>query len=425
MISHKTLHHCILVLATTFGVASGSSADVYDRVTVRGAELIPEEDIRKTCGELQGIYIDEAEMRAVEECLMSTAVFERVSISGEGKELVIDVTEIEQRPGRIDAGISWVNDRSLTGTLSYEQFNLIPDSFTAIHGDFSRDVESFDMNFYRPEAFGPKLHFGIDLTGENADYRDLSFSVRNRQAEAYLAWTPRQHLRIEYGLGYRDHRLYDVNASASRLLLRDRGQQDAPFLRFGLTYRDAEADRQGWFVRVEQFLWNISTASPVSESRVELGSTLKASGQTDLMLRLGAGLVAGLSGNDTTALDRLFPGGDSFRGFAPRGIGPADQGDMLGGNRYLIASAELQRDLGKIAGQHLRGGAFIDIGSVWDLDDDLDGRIDDSSHIRSSIGLTLSMTIGETPVSVYAATPLSRQPQDKRQNFGLMVSANF
>ncbi|MFN8681478.1 BamA/TamA family outer membrane protein [Paracoccus sp. P2] len=417
----KTLVNAALLLGA---LALPAAARIYERVEVRGAAFIPPDDIRRTCGALEEIPLEAAELAEVERCLMSTGVFERVSVTGQGDALVIDVTEVEQRPGRIEAAIAWVNDRSLTGTLSYEQYNLLPDTFSAVHGDFSRDAKSFDIGLYRPDAFGPGLHFGIDILGQRSNFSDLAFSVRSHQAEFYLAATPTEATRIEYGIGWRDHRLFGLDADASPLLYQEQGQIEAPFLRLGFSHGD-KGKAGGLFLRFEQFLWNLGTSRPTSETRLELASRHVLGRGTLLMLGLDGGMVAGLSGNDTTALDRVFPGGDSFRGFAPRGIGPADGDDFLGGNRHLVVSAEVQRDLGKAMGVAFRGGIFADIGSVWGLDDTLGGRIDDDAHIRSSIGLSLTFDIAQTPVSLYAAVPVRHQPQDERQVFGLSVNARF
>lgn len=421
-LSRTSLAATLLLGALTLPAA----ARVYDRVEVRGAEFVPQDDIRRACGALDGIALEAADLAGVERCLMSTGVFERVSVSGQGDALVIDVTEVEQRPGRIEAAISWVNDRSLTGSLSYEQYNLLPDTFAAVHGDFSRDAKSFDISLYRADAFRPGLHFGIDILGQRSNFSDLAFSMRSHQAEFYLAATPDEATRIEYGIGWRDHRLFGLDADASPLLQREQGQLDAPFLRLGFSHGDRAGGKTGGlFVQFEQFLWNLGTSSPISETRLELDARHVLAGGTVLMLGLDGGIVAGLSGNDTTALDRVFPGGDSFRGFAPRGIGPADGDDFLGGNRHLILSAEVQHELGKVMGTALRGGIFADLGSVWGLDDTLGGRIDDKAHIRSSIGLSLTFDVASTPVSLYAAVPVRHQPQDERQVFGLSVNARF
>ena len=399
---------------------------VYDRVEVRGAEFIPEEDIRLTCGELEGIELDALQLRSVEDCLMMTGVFQEVRVSGRGDVLVIDVTEVESRPGRIDAGIAWVNDYGLAGTLTYEQFNLIPDTYLGISSSYARDHRSYALDLYRKEAFGPRLHFGLDIEGERTRHDDRSFATRRDQAELYLGWTPLDDTRLEFGLGYRSHRMFDLDAAASPLLQAERGEVSAPFLHVALVWgRGAEQDPSSHSLRLDQYFWNLGSASRVAETRLEAKSRFALGDKTALMLGLQAGIVEGLNGYQPTVLDRAFLGGETFRGFAPRGLGPADGGDFLGGNRYVVGSVEVQRVLGTVSETPIRGGIFMDVGSLWSLDNTLGGVIDDKARLRSSIGLSMTFGVGQIPVSLYLATPLKHEAGDKRQVFGLTAAARF
>ena len=50
-------------VATALPVA----AQVYDKVEVRGALTIPADDIRRTCGQLEGVYLDDIELDIIED----------------------------------------------------------------------------------------------------------------------------------------------------------------------------------------------------------------------------------------------------------------------------------------------------------------------------------------------------------------------
>lgn len=423
----RTCSLCLsLLLPSALPGLAQTPPQTFRNVEVRGAELVPKDDIRLTCGDLAGIALDEAQLRSVEDCLMSTGVFESVVVAGRGEALVIEVVELESRPGRVDAGIAWVNDHGLTGTLAYEQINLIPGAYTSVRFGYAEEYRSYAANLYRRESFGPALHLGLDIAGERTGFDDRSFSTRSDQVEAYLAWTPREGLRAELGLGYRDHALFAVEPGASALLIRESGQATGPFLHAVLAYRSRGAEGAGDLtLRLDQYLWNLGTGQGVAETRLEAGLRQPLGARTDLVLGLRGGIVAGQGGHYTTALDRSFLGGETFRGFAPRGLGPSDAGDRLGGNRSLIGSVELQRDLGAVRDQALRGGVFVDLGSVWSLDDTLGGAIGDAAHLRSSIGLSLTFDLAEVPVALYLATPLGHEPGDRRQVFGLSATARF
>lgn len=159
-----------------------AQARIYDVVSVRGADLIPEDDIRQTCAVEPGAYIDDIELRAIEDCLMSTAVFESVTVAPEGDALVITVTEIEQQPGRIEGAVSHVSDSGLTASLTYEQYNLVPDTFTATHLDISRDDRRFSASLYRPDQWGEALDLGVDMQAMRTKYSDLTFRTNVRRS---------------------------------------------------------------------------------------------------------------------------------------------------------------------------------------------------------------------------------------------------
>ena len=360
---------------------------------------------------------------------MSTGVFQQVTVQGADNTLIIEVTEVEQHPGRLDFGLSWISDRGLTGTLGYGQFNLIPNTFTAAQFDISRDAKSYDLSAFRPDTFGKDWDFGIQIMGERTAFEDLDFSVRSLRVETSLSWTPEGPIESEVAAGYRNHRMFDVNALSSGLLFgeanSDAGHVSAPYLRLGASYRTAEAEETGTVVNLQQVLWNLGTDQRISETRVGMAARVNIGKQNAILLGVNGGRVQGLSGSNPTALDRFFLGGDSFRGFAPRGLGPAEGSSRVGANRYLVASVELQRELGNFLDRDFQGGVFFQAGSAWGLDDTLGGRIDDSRILRTSVGLTVSFNISETPVSLYLAAPLKYEETDKRQIIGLNINTTF
>ncbi|WP_251374217.1 BamA/TamA family outer membrane protein [Ponticoccus alexandrii] len=405
------------------------SARVFETVEVRGAEFIPEEDIRMTCSAMPGVDYADYELGAIEDCLMSTGVFEAVSLYPEGGALVIDVAEIDNRPGRIEAAVSYVSDAGVVGELSFEQYNLFPGTYGALNLSFNSEVKALEAHLYRADAFSETLDFGIDLVAREAHLDDTNYSERGVRAEPYLAWTPDEHARLELGLGWRSYRMYDVDSAASALLLREEtGEISAPYLRMSAVYSGGGEEAAGaleYGLRLDHYLWNIGTGEALSDSRLEASMTQPFGGSYRLLGTVRAGSVTGLNGNDTRAVDRFFPGADTFRGFAPRGIGPLDGDDRLGGNSYLVASVEVQRDIGKLLSLPMQAGLFVEAGSAWGLDDTLNGAIDDDWHTRASAGLSLSFEVANTPVSLYVATPLREKSGDKTQAIGLSFTTRF
>ncbi len=80
---------------------------------------------------------------------------------------------------------------------------------------------------------------------------------------------------------------------------------------------------------------------------------------------------------------------------APNGYGPRDLGagnqDALGGNFYAVAHLETDFPLGLPEEYGITGGAFVDVGSVWGLDNTAGtaGTVDDRMNLRSIVGFTV------------------------------------
>jgi outer membrane protein insertion porin family len=127
--------------------------------------------------------------------------------------------------------------------------------------------------------------------------------------------------------------------------------------------------------------------------------------------------------------DRFF--GSEMRGFEPRGIGPRDLGtaeeDPLGGNFYAVAKLEAEFPLGLPEEYGITGGVFLDVGTVWGLDDTAGagGPVDDSLHWRAAAGFSVFWTTPLGPLRFNFSTPIEKLPYDKEQNFDLTVSTRF
>ena len=73
----------------------------------------------------------------------------------------------------------------------------------------------------------------------------------------------------------------------------------------------------------------------------------------------------------------------------------------------------------------INGGLFADVGSVWNLDDNAGGAVDDSFHIRSSVGLSVFWTTPIGPLRFNFARAIDKQSYDKEQFFDLTISTKF
>ena len=73
------------------------------------------------------------------------------------------------------------------------------------------------------------------------------------------------------------------------------------------------------------------------------------------------------------------------------------------------------------------GGAFIDVGSVWGLDDTAGttGPVDDSMKLRSAAGVSLLWDTALGPLRFNFSKALRKESYDKEQSFDLTISTKF
>lgn len=404
---------------------------VFEKIEVRGAEFIPEDDIQMTCGAVEGVPYLAIELRAIEDCLMSTGVFETVTLIPVDDVLVISVQEIDTSPGRFEASLSYDSQDGVVGGVFYEQYNLFPDTYGSVQLSYNSDVQRATARLFKVDAIGEGIALGVNVGWEERYFSDRSYASDIQQIETYLAWTMGQGTDLKMGLGYRNYSLFDVADTAGELVKTEETTGiSGPFLHFGLAKTSLSETQTGWGdwaygFGMEQYFWNLGSGETLSDFRFESQSYVPLSSTWRVLISLDAGAISGLDGNPTRVLDRTALGANRFRGFAPRGVGPQENGTALGGNKFAVSSIELQHNFENTIEAPLTGGLFFESGAAWGLDETLGDTIDDGFYRRSTVGLSLSFDVGTSPVSLYLATPLSKQNGDEEQVFGINFSSSF
>jgi outer membrane protein insertion porin family len=115
-------------------------------------------------------------------------------------------------------------------------------------------------------------------------------------------------------------------------------------------------------------------------------------------------------------------------------MGPRDLNveneDFLGGNYYSVLSFEAGFPLGLPDEYGITGGAFLDFGSVWGLND-VDGGprgndpVDDDFHLRSTAGLSIFWTTPFGPLRFNFSAPLIMEDYDEPQYFSFAFQTQF
>ncbi len=279
--------------------------------------------------------------------------------------------------------------------------------------------------------FGGNSFFAVTLGGEKSDLESQQFALEQISLDLTFGADLSPSAGYSVSLFHLDDDLEASGTDVSPLIIAETGKTTATGLAFDLGYSTFDRDR----LPRSGFRVGGNVAATFAGDRDWVSGAVDAGwaqpiGVATLALRAEAGVIDGRGGQPVSILDRAYLGGDMPRGFAFAGIGPRDVSDdgvdsALGGNRYATASIEVRAPL-KL--ENVTLGAFVDAGSVWDLDvteGGASGVIDDSYRLRSAAGLSLYWETGVGVLQMNIATPLQSESYDKEEVFSVGLNASF
>ena len=140
------------------------------------------------------------------------------------------------------------------------------------------------------------------------------------------------------------------------------------------------------------------------------------------------GAIEGYSNEDVAINERYYLGGTTMRGFEQAGLGPRDisTNDSLGGNRFYRGSMEFSFPVGLPEELGIKGHAFSDVGSVFEVDGvDNDPNAVDEHALRASVGLGISWRSPFGPIRIDYSEPVSQESYDEEENFQFNFGTRF
>jgi len=127
--------------------------------------------------------------------------------------------------------------------------------------------------------------------------------------------------------------------------------------------------------------------------------------------------------DDVRLSKRLHIPSRRLRGFESHKVGPKDGADYVGGN-YATAlnfEAALPNLLPESTQTDI--AVFMDMGNLWSVD--YDSGINDSSGIRSSVGVSSNVYTPIGPLSFVFALPMTKVSTDTTQTFKFQIGTSF
>ncbi|MEI4470285.1 outer membrane protein assembly factor BamA [Frigidibacter sp. MR17.24] len=430
-------------LDVTFKVTRGPRIFV-ERIDIEGNATTLDRVIRRQFRTVEGDPFNPTEIRQAAERIRALGFFSSSSVDtrqgSAADQVLVDVNVTEQPTGSLSFGFSYGVDAGAGVALSLSERNFLGrGQYLGVSINTTNSSGTSRISFREPAFLGRDLSAGFDAYYRTYDNDNADYSMDLIGIEPTFGFPLNETMRAEVGLLAKQNELYSVDEDSSAILHDEEGKTNGFGVKYSIDYdsrRSGLANDRGLKLSFGQEFYGLggdvkaikTSASAVADREVFNGDwTLRAG--------LEGGAFNTFGGYDSRVTDRFW--GSQMRGFESRGIGPrdmeVDNEDPLGGNYYAVAKFDAEFPLGLPEEYGIKGGLFLDIGSVWGLDQndggltsgDGTGLVDDSAKIRAAAGFSVFMDTPIGPLRLNFSKALAKEDYDKEQNFDLTVSTQF
>ena len=434
-----------LQVGVVFEITRGPRVFV-ERIDIEGNNTTLDRVIRRQFDTVEGDPFNPRAIRAAAERIRALGYFSEAEVSSrEGSspsQVVIDVDVEETTTGSLAFGASFGPDTGFGISAGLRESNFLGRgqrlSFSV---NTSGENASASLGFFEPALLGRDLGGGLELFYTTTDAFNAIFDTRALGFSPSIAFPTGEdsRLALRYTIRSDELTLDDrLREFASPILVReaDEGALLTSSLGYTFTY-DTRASGfspdSGVLLRFGQDFAGLGGDTRYV-STTALAGAFRRLERRDVTLsaELEGGAVLGFGDYDPRVTDRFFTFSRTFRGFEARGIGPRDiesrAQDPLGGKYYAVARLEAGFPLGIPEEYGVRGGAFVDLGSVWGLDDPDRGdgtSVDDDFALRSTVGVALLVRTPIGPLRFNFTEAVLKEEFDRERNFDITISTEF
>ncbi len=410
------------------------------RINFNGNTKTRDEVLRREMRQIEGGWVSTTQVERSKVRLQRLGYFEDVNVEtpavpGTADQVDVNFSVVERPSGNLLFGLGFSQSQGLIFNTSVTQENFLgsgkrlsfdfnnsevnkrfglgyTNPYWTVDGvsrgfdAFYRETNAANANITRFDStvYGAGMNFGIPITEYQnlyfgLDYENTQISVNSLSSQEVLNFINTEGDRFDI-LRLTGSFAYDTR---NRAVLPDRGSYNRiraeASIPFGdLLYYKLSLDSR-WFF-------------PLSDDY-----TLLFQGE------VGYGDAYG----DTTSLpffENFYAGGPrSIRGFQENTLGPVDSsGRAIGGNMKLIGNAELILPVPFAADtKSMRLTTFVDVGNVYDFDDDNF----DVGDFRYSVGISGIWVSPFGVLSVSLAKPFNDSETDRVQTFQFTFGTSF
>lgn len=420
-----------------------------ERIDIEGNTTTLDQVIRRQFRTAEGDPFNPREIRQAAERIRALGYFENADVESapgsNGDQVVVNVDVEEAPTGSLNFGATYSVNSGAGLNIGFNETNFLGRG-QSLSINVTTGTESLDssISFVEPALLGRDLKLKFGAFYRTTDNQNAFFDTVDIAVSPALEFPVGESSRMELRYRLYQDKIKNVDAAdatipgdngSSAILHREASFNDyiGSSLGYNYTYDTKFTGlnpRSRLLLRFSQDYSGVGgDIQALKTEGLAMAETKVMNEEVTLRAVLEGGVVASMGDYSTRVTDRYF-GNGKIRGFEPNGIGPRDLGatnqDALGGNMYAVARLEADFPLGLPEEYGITGGVFLDVGSVWGLDDTAGtATVDDSMQIRSSVGFTVFWDTAIGPLRFNFTDALQKETYDKEQRFDLTISTKF
>lgn len=418
-----------------------------ERIDIEGNTTTLDQVIRRQFRTAEGDPFNPREIRQAAERIRALGYFGDANVEaapGAGADQVVVNVDVEEKPtGSLNIGGSYSVGSGAGLTFGFSEDNFLGrGQKVGIDVTTGADTVDSSITFVEPALLGRDLKLKFGAFYKTSDYADAFYDTKQIAISPALEFPISEFGRLELRYRAFDDAVKNVSTSSSTILQAE-GAVGSP-IGSSIGYSYSYDNKIGGLNPNSRVLFRFSqdfagVGGDVKYLKSEALGVLETkilNEEVTLRAIVEGGAVVTTGGYTSRVTDRYF-GNGKIRGFEANGIGPRDRSDIaggaanndaLGGNMFAAARFEADFPLGLPEEYGIKGGAFLDVGTVWGLDNRTGtggNIIDDSAKLRSAIGLSVLWDTPLGPLRFNFSKALKKETYDKEQRFDLTISTKF
>ncbi len=423
-----------------FAIVRGERIFV-ERIDIEGNATTLDQVVRRQFGTVEGDPFNPREIRQSAERIRALGFFSDAAVEAEPgsspDQVVVNVDVEEQPTGSLNLGLTYSTENGAGVAVGFSESNFLGRGQSlSVDLNAGTDTQDSSFSFTEPALLGRDLSFSIGGYYRSTEQSNSVYNTRNIGFTTGIGFPLGELSGVDLRLRVSEDRISDYSGD-SPIIQGEVDQGALLTVSLGYSYEyDTRISglnpKGGVLLRFGQDFAGLGGDTEyVETTALALAETRIMNEEVAVRAIFEGGAITSFGDSSSRVTERSF-GNGKIRGFEGNGLGPRDtaatSNDALGGDLFAVARFEADFPLGLPEEYGITGGAFLDVGSVWSLENTSGfggSTVDDSFQPRAAVGFSIFWNTPIGPLRFNFSKALVKEDYDKEQSFELTISSNF